>query len=90
MDEGTVKRAADVARIRLGEDELRDIKGDIDGLSDILNALKDAPECDDLCFIPIDIFDALRDDVPAVYDNVEEILKGLCTYNGYVRGPKIV
>jgi aspartyl/glutamyl-tRNA(Asn/Gln) amidotransferase C subunit len=90
MDKETVKRAADVARIRLDEEDLISITEDINGLSDILNALNEAPECDEFCFNPVDVFDALRDDVPIVDGNVEEMLKSMSVYEGYVRGPKIV
>jgi aspartyl-tRNA(Asn)/glutamyl-tRNA(Gln) amidotransferase subunit C len=90
MDKETVKRAADVARIRLGEDELNGFKDEIDKLFGILNSMNDAPECDRFCFNPVDVFDTLRDDVPMTDENVEEMLKSMGTYDGYVRGPKIV
>jgi aspartyl-tRNA(Asn)/glutamyl-tRNA(Gln) amidotransferase subunit C len=90
MDEETVKHVADVARIRLEGNESKVIKDETDLLFELLNTLKDAPECDSFCFCPVDMNDALRDDVPIVDDNVEEMLKSMSTYDGYVRGPKIV
>ncbi|MDR0198533.1 MAG: Asp-tRNA(Asn)/Glu-tRNA(Gln) amidotransferase GatCAB subunit C [Methanomassiliicoccaceae archaeon] len=90
MDPGTLKRAADVARIRLDDGELIRFKEEIDGLMDILGTLGDAPECDSFCFDPIGVSDALREDIPKVDGNVDEMLRGMSTYDGYVRGPKIV
>jgi len=90
MDEETVKRAADVARIDLTDGESKKFTEEINELLNLLNALNDAPKNDSFCFEPVGIFDALREDIPVVFDNVEEMLKSMGTYNGFVRGPKIV
>jgi aspartyl-tRNA(Asn)/glutamyl-tRNA(Gln) amidotransferase subunit C len=90
MDPGTVKRTADIARIRLDDDELIRFAKETDALFDVLDAMKDAPECDSFCFDPIGVHDVLRDDVPMTDGNAEKMLKGMSTYNGYVRGPRIV
>lgn len=90
MDNETLKRAADFARIRIDDDELTAFRKEIDGLFDILNTMNDAPACDDFCFIPIGISDALRDDIPIDDGSADELLRCMSTYDGYVRGPKIV
>jgi len=90
MDKETIKRTSDVARIRLDDDEAERFKKEIDGLFVILNTMNDAPACNEFQFNPVDVSDALRDDVPVIDGNAEEMLKSMGTYDGYVRGPKIV
>ena len=90
MDRETVKRTSDIARIRLDDNEAERFKKEIDGLFVILDTMNGAPACNDFRFDPVDVSDALRDDVPIVDGNAEEMLRGIDTYNGYVRGPKIV
>ena len=90
MDLETIKRVAGAARIDLNDEELRMFKEEIDGIMEHLNSLNEAPENDSFCFEPIGVFDALREDVPIVDGNVEEMLKSMSTYDGFVRGPKIV
>jgi len=90
MDRRTVKHISDVARIRLDDKEADLFAEDIDKLFVILETMNDAPACNDFCFDPVDVSDALRDDVPIVDTNVEEMLKSMSTYDGFVRGPKIV
>jgi len=90
MDQGTVKRVAGIAHIELTDDELRRFEDELKIIFGLLNNIDDAPSCDSLCFDPIDVHDSLRDDVPVVYDGIEELLKDMSTYDGLVRGPKIV
>ena len=90
MDRETIVRVAGVARIGLTDEEIGDFKDEIDKLSGILNTLDDAPGCDAFCFDPVGMTDALRDDIPVIDDTVEEMLRSMGTYDGFVRGPKIV
>ena len=90
MDRETIRRAAGVSRIALTEDELSMFKDEADRIFDILKVLDDAPECDSFCFDPVGVSDALRDDVPVVNGSVDEMLGSMSTYDGFVRGPKIV
>ena len=90
MNIDRIKHIAGVAHIDLTDDELKVFEKEIDELFGLLNTIDDAPESDAFCFEPVGIFDALRDDIPAKDDNAEEMLKSIGTYNGYVRGPKIV
>jgi aspartyl-tRNA(Asn)/glutamyl-tRNA(Gln) amidotransferase subunit C len=90
MDTETVKRVGKIAHIDLTDEELKRFGSEIEKIFGLLNSLNNAPECDDLCFDPVGVHDILRDDVPVVCNDAEEILKGMSTYNGLVRGPKIV
>ena len=90
MDRETVRRAADVARICLDEKELKSFNEEIDLLCDLLDTLNGAPECDSFCFDPVGVADVLREDVPKVDDNIENMLRSMPVHEGYVRGPKIV
>jgi aspartyl-tRNA(Asn)/glutamyl-tRNA(Gln) amidotransferase subunit C len=89
MDPGTIKRVAGIARIELTDDEIKGFKDEAEKIFDLLNSLSDAPACDSFCFDPVGAFDALREDVPAIDDNIAEMLKSMGTYDGFVRGPKI-
>jgi aspartyl/glutamyl-tRNA(Asn/Gln) amidotransferase C subunit len=90
MDPETVKRVAVIARMSLTDDETKRFSEEICGLFAIVNVMNDAPESDSFCFDPIGVADVLRDDVPIADENAEEMLKGMSTHDGYVRGPKIV
>lgn len=89
MDRMTVKRVAGIAHIDLTEEELGRFEEDIGAVLDLLKVLDDAPGCDSLCFDPVGVCGALREDVPVLYEDAEGILDGMSTYNGLVRGPKI-
>ena len=90
MDPTTVKRVAGVAHIELTDEEIKRFGEELNDAFTLLDRLNDAPKCDALCFDPVGLQDALRDDVPVVYEGAAELLKGMNTYNGFVRGPKIV
>jgi aspartyl-tRNA(Asn)/glutamyl-tRNA(Gln) amidotransferase subunit C len=90
MDPETIKRVAGVARIELTDDEVRGFKEETDRIFELLNTLNDAPACDSFCFDPVGVSDSLREDIPAVDANVKEMLSSMSTYDGFVRGPKIV
>ena len=90
MDEEILRRTADAARIALTDDELKGFKRDIDELFAVLDTINDAPECGSLCFDPTETTDLLRDDIPVIDDRAEEMLRSMSTYEGFVRGPKIV
>ncbi|MDR0778438.1 MAG: Asp-tRNA(Asn)/Glu-tRNA(Gln) amidotransferase GatCAB subunit C [Methanomassiliicoccaceae archaeon] len=90
MDMETIRRVAGFARIELTDDELKGFKEETDKIFELLNTLNDAPACDSFCFDPVGVSDSLREDVPVVNDNIAEMLKSMSTYDGFVRGPKIV
>ncbi|MCL1905276.1 MAG: Asp-tRNA(Asn)/Glu-tRNA(Gln) amidotransferase subunit GatC [Methanomassiliicoccaceae archaeon] len=90
MDKDTVERVAGIAHIELSEEELERFTEELEKLFGLVNTLNDAPACDSLCFDPVGVHDVLREDVPVVYEDIENLLKDMSTYDGYVRGPKIV
>ena len=51
--------------------------------------LDEIPGEDTLGFNPIIVADVLREDEPRMDIEPEEILKGMKTYEGYVRGPRL-
>ena len=90
MDRETIGRVANIARIGLTDEEIEGFEKDIKRLFDLLNILNEAPECNAFFFDPVGVTDALRDDVPVVDETVEEMLRSMSTYDGFIRGPKIV
>ncbi|MCL2785955.1 MAG: aspartyl/glutamyl-tRNA amidotransferase subunit C [Methanomassiliicoccaceae archaeon] len=90
MDLLTVKRVAGIAHIDLTEEELKLFENDLSEIFDLLKAVNNTPVEDPPCFDPADAYGALREDVPVVYGNADEMLKSMSMYNGFVRGPKIV
>ena len=90
MDKEMIKHTADVARIRLDDNEAERFKQEIDKLLVILDLMNNAPACNDFLFDPVNVSDALRDDVPIIDSSAEEMLRSMSMYDGYVRGPKIV
>jgi len=90
MDIETIKRIAGLARIELADGEAETFKEDIDNILDLIGILGEAPECDSFCFDPVGIYGELRDDVPIIDSTAEEMLAAMNTYEGFVRGPKIV
>ena len=89
MDRETIVRMAGIARIDLTADDTELFRKETDLLFDMLKVLDEVPGCDSFCFDPVGVSDALREDIPIVDDNVEEMLKSMDTYDGFVRGPKI-
>jgi Asp-tRNA(Asn)/Glu-tRNA(Gln) amidotransferase C subunit len=52
--------------------------------------LNAAPPNDSFCFDPAGASDVLREDIPIVDSTVEEMLGSMNTYEGFIRGPKVV
>ena len=90
MDQMTVKRVAGIAHIDLTDEELKSFEDELGDIFNLLKILDDAPKCDSLCFDPVGVYDVLREDVPVLYGGADGILDDMNTYNGLVRGPKIV
>ena len=89
MDRNIVDRAAHIAHLALTEEELDRYSRDLGEILDYFEMLDGAPEADSVGFNPVEIADALRDDVPKTEVPPEECTKDMKTYDGYIRGPKL-
>lgn len=90
MDREVVERVAKISRINLTEQELDEFVKDLDDILQYFELLDSAPSVDGYSFNPIDITDVLRDDVPRSDIDPVALLKDMRTYEGYVRGPRII
>ena len=89
MDRETVERVARTAHIKLTEEEIQRYG---DALTEILTyfeLLDEAPESDERGINPVEIADVLRDDEPRMDIDSDVLLRGMDTYEGYVRGPRL-
>ena len=90
MDEKTLRVAAAIAHVGLTDEEMGDMLTAIDRMEDLLGVLDEFQGGEGIAaFSPIEFSDALREDVPETYPS-ERLLEDMNTYEGYVRGPKIV
>ena len=89
MDVKTVRDVAKFAHIALTDEEAeRYCKelGDILGYFELLN---EAPEYNERGVNPIMVADIIREDVPKEEFDADELLRGMDTYDRYVRGPRL-
>ena len=89
MDKEIVERVARIAHLDLTEEELERYGEDLSEILEYFQMLDEIPGEDTLGFNPIIVADVLRDDEPRTEIEPEEILKGMRTYEGYVRGPRL-
>lgn len=89
MDKGIVERAARIAHLDLTEEELGRYSSDLSEILEYFQMLDEIPGDDTLGFNPIIVADVLRDDVPTMGIEPQDILRGMRTYDGYVRGPRL-
>ncbi len=89
MDRETVERVARAAHIKLTEEELDRYSKDLSDILTYFELLDEAPGCNDYGVNPIEVADVLRDDEPHIDIDPDVLLKGMNTYDGYVRGPRL-
>ncbi|MDO5862525.1 MAG: aspartyl/glutamyl-tRNA amidotransferase subunit C [Thermoplasmata archaeon] len=89
MDRQTVERVARTAHIKLTEDELERYSRDLADILGYFELLDEAPECDSHGIDPIGVADVTRDDEPRMAGDPDELLRGMNTYDRYVRGPRL-
>lgn len=89
MDRETVERVARTAHIRLTEDEIQRYGDDLTEILTYFELLDEAPESDERGINPVEIADVLRDDEPSMDIDSDVLLRGMDTYEGYVRGPRL-
>jgi len=89
MERSIVERIAKVARIDLSEKEIDEFKNDLEDILEYFEMLDNAPSEGSFGFNPVEIADVLREDVPSQEIEPKELLKGMRTYDGYIRGPRL-
>lgn len=89
MDREIVERVARIAHLDLTEEELEKYTGDLEEILEYFAMLDEAPGVENKGFNPIEIADALREDVPSMEIPAEECTKDMKTYDGYIRGPRL-
>jgi len=90
MDRDIVEKVAKNAHIALSEVELDRYTADLDEMLNRFEALDDAKGEEGYGVNPTDVADILRDDVPGIFIDPSELLKDMKTYEGYVRGPRLL
>jgi len=89
MDRETVERVARTAHLKLTDEELERYSKDLEDILQYFEMLDDAPESD-VGINPIMVADVLREDEPSRYPDAYRLLEGMRTYEGYVRGPRLL
>jgi len=93
VDEKTVKKVAEVARLKLSEDELKKFSKDLNNILDAFKEL-DKVKTDGIqpTFWPIEVKDVLREDKVSESLEEKEALKNVKENkeDGYFKGPKVV
>ena len=89
MDRQTVERVARAAHIKLTEEELDRYSSDLSEILTYFELLDEAPGCENWGVSPIEVADVLRDDEPRMDIDPDQLLRGMNTYEGYVRGPRL-
>lgn len=90
MDKEIVERVARIAHLDLTEEEFEKYTHDLEEILEYFALLDEAPCKNNIGFNPVEIADALRDDAPVMEVPAEECTKNMKTYDGYIRGPKLV
>ncbi len=89
MDREVVERVARIAHLNLTDEELEKYRNDLSEILEYFQMLDEIPGDDTVGFNPVIIEDALREDEPSMKIEPGELLKGMNTYDNYVRGPKL-
>ena len=80
MDREIVERVARIAHLDLTEEELEKYGGDLSEILEYFQMLDEIPGDDAVGFNPITVADVLREDVPSVEIDPDELLKDMRTY----------
>ncbi len=89
MDRETVEKVARTAHIRLTEDEIQRYESDLAEILTYFKLLDEAPGSEKRGINPVEIADVLRNDEPRMDIDSDVLLKGMDTYDRYVRGPRL-
>ena len=89
MDVKTVRDVAKFAHIALTDEEAEIYCKDLGDILSYFELLYEVPECNERGVNPILVEDIVREDVPKVEYDADELLKDMDTYERYVRGPRL-
>ena len=89
MDREIVERVARAAHISLTEEELEKYTEDLAAILDYFQILDEAPDFEASGVNPVYVCDVMRDDEPNMEIDPDDLLKGMNTYERYVRGPRL-
>jgi aspartyl-tRNA(Asn)/glutamyl-tRNA(Gln) amidotransferase subunit C len=89
MDREIIERVARAAHISLTEEELVKYSQDLTDILDYFKILDEAPVFEGSGVNPVEIADILREDVPRMCINPDDLLKDMNTYENYIRGPRL-
>ena len=90
MDREIVEKVARIAHLNLTEEELNKYSVDLGEILEYFEMLDEAPGIENIGFNPVEIADAFREDEPITEIPAEECTKDMKTYDGYIRGPRLV
>jgi aspartyl-tRNA(Asn)/glutamyl-tRNA(Gln) amidotransferase subunit C len=89
MDVKTVRDVAKFAHLDLTDEEAEIYCRDLGDILSYFELLNEAPGCDERGVNPIKVEDIVREDVPKVEYDADDLLKDMDTYERYVRGPRL-
>ncbi|MCL2147738.1 MAG: aspartyl/glutamyl-tRNA amidotransferase subunit C [Methanomassiliicoccaceae archaeon] len=90
MDRKAIERVARAAHLALTEEELERYGRDLAEVLDYFSIIDGSPEGEGHGVNPVEVADVLRDDVPGIFFDPAELMRDMKTYDGYVRGPRLL
>ncbi|HIJ00087.1 MAG: aspartyl-tRNA(Asn)/glutamyl-tRNA(Gln) amidotransferase subunit [Candidatus Methanomethylophilaceae archaeon] len=89
MDTKTVKKVAMLARLEFSDEEVERLAIELETILNHFGLLDEVEGLEDYSLNPIEVIDILREDMAHIDIPVEELMKDMDTYEGYVRGPRL-
>lgn len=90
MDSQTVEAVARAAHIELTEEELKGYTEDLTEILGSVELLDEAPGNENWALAPIEVADIVREDEPRIDIAPELLTEHMETYEGFVRGPRLL
>ncbi|MDR1690424.1 MAG: Asp-tRNA(Asn)/Glu-tRNA(Gln) amidotransferase GatCAB subunit C [Candidatus Methanoplasma sp.] len=90
MNKETLTRVAKNAHLAFSEEDVERYCVSLGEMINQLNILDEVPKEEAYVVNPVEIADILRDDVSGIFMDPYELLKGMKTYENYVRGPRLL
>ncbi|MCL2147763.1 MAG: aspartyl/glutamyl-tRNA amidotransferase subunit C [Methanomassiliicoccaceae archaeon] len=90
MDRETLKNVAKAAHLAFSDEELDRYGRELEGILGLFDELDGAPEGEGYGVTPTVADGVMRDDVPGIHMDPYGLLRDMMTYEGYVRGPRLL